>query len=97
MGQSKQKTSTNMGPWGPTQAPLENQGIPRIEQQYQTDMADPNRVAPQARDYLGRVISGQYLDPSSNPHLGALSSSIWEQVAPNVSSMFSRAGRGSGR
>jgi hypothetical protein len=92
MGSSKQKTSTMAS--GPGMGQLSEMGPDRIEQQYQTDMANPNRLAPQASSYLGNVISGQYLNPSSNPNLGALSDSIWEQVAPNVSSVFSRAGRG---
>jgi hypothetical protein len=73
---------------------LSETGPGRIEQQYQADMANPNRLAPQASGYLSRVLGGQYLDPNTNPHLGALTSSIWESVAPNVTAMFSRAGRG---
>lgn len=92
MGSQKTKTSSMAS--GPGMANLTAQGPQRIEDQYQADMANPNRLAPQASGYLGNVISGQYLNPGSNPHLGALSDSIWEQVAPNVSSMFSRAGRG---
>jgi hypothetical protein len=79
---------------GPGMSALSAEGPGRIEQQYQSDMSDPNRLVPQASSYLGGVLRGDYLNPSSNPHLGALSSSIWEQVAPNVSSVFSRAGRG---
>lgn len=94
MGSSKQTTRTSQMASGPGMASLSAYGPERVEQQYQGDMADPNRVAPGARDYLGRVIGGQYLDPSSNPHLGDLSSSIWEQVAPRVSSMFALGGRG---
>jgi hypothetical protein len=73
---------------------LSETGPGRIEQQYQADMNSPNRLAPQASSYLSRVLGGQFLDPSTNPHLGALQSSIWESVAPNVTSIFSRAGRG---
>jgi hypothetical protein len=73
---------------------LSDTGPGRIEQQYQADMNSPNRLAPQASSYLSRVLGGQFLDPNTNPHLGALQSSIWESVAPNVTSIFSRAGRG---
>lgn len=79
---------------GPGMDALSEAGPGRIEQQYQTDMANPNRLVPQAQSYMGGVLRGDYLNPASNPHLGALSNSIWEQVAPNVSSVFSRAGRG---
>jgi hypothetical protein len=79
---------------GPGMGQLSSMGPGRIEDQFQSDMADPDRLVPQARGYAGDVLSGKYLDPSTNPHLGALTSSIWESVAPNVSSMFSRAGRG---
>ena len=94
MGQSKQTSRVDMGPWGPTQGPLTSNALPRIESQYQSDVADPSRLVPQARSYVSDVLGGRYLDPSSNPHLGALTSSIWESVAPQVTSMFSRAGRG---
>lgn len=94
MGQSKQTSRIDTGPWGPTQGPLTSNALPRIEEQYQSDISDPNRLAPQARGYVGDVLGGKYLDPSTNPHLGALSSSIWGQVAPQISSVFSRAGRG---
>jgi hypothetical protein len=92
MGQSKTKTSSMAS--GPGMGALTAQGPDRIEGQYQADMANPNRLQPQASGYLSNVIGGQYLNPSSNPHLQGLSDSIWEQVAPNVSSVFSRAGRG---
>lgn len=93
MGSQKTKTSSIAS--GPGMGALTAEGPGRIEAQYQTDMANPNRLAPQASSYLSGVLQGNYLNPSSNPHLGALSDSIWEQVAPNVSSVFSRAGRGS--
>jgi hypothetical protein len=73
---------------------LSSVGPGRIEDAYQASISDPNRLAPQASGYLSRVLSGQYLDPNTNPGLGALSRSIWETVAPNVESVFSRAGRG---
>jgi hypothetical protein len=93
MGQAKTKTSSIAS--GPGMGDLTANGPGRINDQYNADMANPNRLAPQAQSYLSGVLGGQYLDPSSNPHLGALSDSIWESVAPNVSSVFSRAGRGS--
>lgn len=92
MGSSSQSSSSTTT--GPGKAQLAQFGPQRIEDAYQSDMANPNRLAPQAQSYLGGVLQGDYLDPSTNPHLGALSNSIWEQVAPNVSSVFSRAGRG---
>jgi hypothetical protein len=95
MGSSRQKTETSTMASGPGMRDLKLHGPARVEAQYQADMNDPNRVAPQAQGYLGNVLSGQYLNPASNPHLGALQQSIWEGVAPAVSSVFSRAGRGS--
>jgi hypothetical protein len=92
MGSSKQKTSTMAS--GPGMGQLTADGPGRVEAQYQTDINDPNRASPVARDYITRTLRGDYLDPSTNPHLGDLSRSIWEQVAPNVTSTFSRAGRG---
>ncbi|HEY1244709.1 MAG TPA: hypothetical protein VGF29_07740 [Hyphomicrobiaceae bacterium] len=93
MGSSSQTQKTDTGPWGPTQGPLTNNAIPRIEQSYQTAQAGGDPLAA-AKGYTNDVLGGQYLDPSSNPYLGQLSQSIWGQVAPAVSSMFSRAGRG---
>jgi hypothetical protein len=79
---------------GPGKEQLASMGPERIEQQYQTDLANPSRLAPQSAGYLSGVMQGNYLDPSTNPHLGNLTRSIWESVAPNVTSVFSRAGRG---
>ena len=94
MGSSSQKTRTSTTASGPGFGQLSQFGPERVEQQYQSDVNDPNRLAPQAQGYLGNVLQGNFLDPSSNPHLGNLTSSIWESVAPQVSSVFSRAGRG---
>lgn len=92
MGASKQKTSTTAA--GPGFNELSAEGPGRVEDQYQADMSNPSRLAPQAQGYLGGVLQGNYLDPSSNPHLSALTDSIWGSVAPQVSSVFSRSGRG---
>jgi hypothetical protein len=58
-------------------------------------MTNPSRLVPQASQYLSSVISGNYLNPASNPNLGALTGAIREQVFPAVTSVFGRAGRGS--
>lgn len=92
MGATKQRTSTIAS--GPGMGALSSAGPGRIEDQYQASVSDPNRLAPQATSYLSRVLGGDYLNPATNPNLGALSSAIWENVAPSVESVFSRAGRG---
>lgn len=88
------RQTTNQIASGPGMGQLTSQGPGRIEDQYQTDIANPNRLVPQASSYTSNVLSGQYLNPASNPHLGALTDSIRESVFPAVSSVFSRAGRG---
>jgi hypothetical protein len=92
VGASKQKSTMTAS--GPGFGQLSAEGPGRIEDQYQSDISNPNRLVPQATSYAGDVLSGQYLNPASNPHLGNLTNSIWESVAPQVSSVFSRAGRG---
>jgi len=94
MGRATQTQKQTTGPWGPTHQPLEEQGIPRIEAQFQTESNDPNRLVPQAQGYARNVLSGNFLDPASNPHLSSLTGAIREAVFPAVSSVFSRAGRG---
>jgi len=47
-----------------------------------------------ASDYLKGVLSGQYLDPATNPHLGALTKAISDPIQARLSAQFSRAGRG---
>ncbi len=49
-----------------------------------------------AQDYTGDVLSGQYLDPSSNPFLGGVSDAVLSQVQPQVASSFAQAGRTGG-
>ncbi len=49
-----------------------------------------------AQDYTGDVLSGQYLDPSSNPFLAGVSDAVLSQVQPQVASQFSLAGRTGG-
>ena len=91
MGASKVKTSSMAS--GPGMEQLSQFGPDRIEQQYQTDLNSPNRLQPTAASYLQRAIGGEFLN-QNNPNLTNLTNSIWEQVAPNVTSTFSRAGRG---
>ena len=93
MGQSKQTSRVNMGPWGPTQEPLQT-GIGRIEDQYQTDVANPNRLVPQATGYTSDVLSGSYLSPTTNPHYADLVKSISDPIRSQTAAMFGRAGRG---
>lgn len=81
----------NMGPWGAAQPALK-ESIPEITSQYQADKANP--LVGQAQDYVSDTLSGNYLSPSTNPHLGDLIKSISDPITANVSSMFSRAGRG---
>lgn len=93
MGASKQTQHTTTAPWGPTQGPL-TEAIGRVENQYQSDINDPNRLVPQARGYVSDVLGGRYLDPASNPHLAALTSSITDPIQASLSAQFGRAGRG---
>lgn len=92
MTQSKQ-TSSQMAA-GPGMSQLTAQGPQRVEDQYRSDIANPNRLVPQAQGHTSRVLSGEFLNPASNPHLGALTDFIRSAVFPAVSSVFSRAGRG---
>lgn len=49
-----------------------------------------------AQDYTSDVLSGQYLDPASNPFLAGVSDAVLSQVQPQVASTFARAGRTGG-
>lgn len=92
MTTSKQ-TSTQIAS-GPGMGQLSGQGPSRIENQYQSDIANPNRLVPQASSYLGNVLGGQYLNPQTNPHWNDLVSAIGDPIRAGVSAQFSRAGRG---
>lgn len=95
MGAQKQKTSStqnvSMGPWGPAQDAIKG-AIPEIQGQYQNDQN--NTLVPQAQGYLSQAIGGNFLDPSTNPHLGALTKSITDPVQARLSAQFGAAGRG---
>jgi hypothetical protein len=91
MTTSTQRTSQTAS--GPGFNQLSQVGPDRIEGAYQSDLSNPNRLQPQAQQYVSNVLSGQYLNPASNPHLSGLTSAIWDQVAPNVNSVFGRGGR----
>jgi len=49
-----------------------------------------------AQDYTSNVLSGQYLDPSSNPFMSGVSDAVLSQVQPQVASSFANAGRTGG-
>jgi hypothetical protein len=51
-------------------------------------------LVPQATDYLSGVIGGNHLDPSSNPHLGALTKAVTDPIQASLSAQFGRSGRG---
>jgi hypothetical protein len=91
MTTSTQKTSQTAA--GPGFSQLSQVGPGRVEGAYQADLNNPNRLQPQAQSYVSNVLGGQYLNPASNPHLSGLSNAIWDQVAPNVNSVFGRGGR----
>lgn len=51
----------------------------------------------QSQDYYGKVLDGEFLDPSSNPGLSSVLGRMREDVTNDVNSQFSMAGRyGSG-
>ena len=87
------KQTTNQTAAGPGFGQLSSAGPSRIENQYQSDIANPNRLVPQAQSYLGSALSGQFLNPATNPHLGALTESLRTSVFPAVNAQFSRGGR----
>ena len=95
MGSSTQKqtqqSSATTNPWGPTQDALQG-AIPEIQGQYQQDKG--GTLVPQASSYLSGVIGGNYLDPSTNPNLGALTKAVTDPIQASLSAQFSRAGRG---
>lgn len=49
-----------------------------------------------AQQYTGDVLSGKYLDPSSNPFMAGVSDAVLAQVQPQVAGTFARAGRTGG-
>ncbi len=49
-----------------------------------------------AQQYTGDVLSGKYLDPSSNPFMAGVSDAVLSQVQPQVAGTFARAGRTGG-
>ncbi len=49
-----------------------------------------------AQDYTSNVLSGQYLDPSSNPFMSGVTDAVMSQVQPRVASSFANAGRTGG-
>lgn len=92
MGSQKTKTSSMAS--GPGMGALTAEGPGRIEAQYQTDMANPNRLQPQAASYVSRTLDPSFLDPRNNPYFeGALQDTLGS-VRGNAAAMFSRAGRG---
>ena len=91
MGSSKQTQKTDVGPWGPVQGALKDT-LPELQQGYQQFQNNP--LIGQAQQYTSDVMSGQFLDPSTNPHLGALTKAITDPIQSGVSAQFSRAGRG---
>src|SRR5690606_20980915 len=91
MSETKQKQKTDVGPWGPVQQPL-TQSLPELRQGFEQFRSNP--LIPQAQQYTSDVLSGAFLDPATNPHLGALTKAISDPIMANTSAMFSRAGRG---
>lgn len=51
-------------------------------------------IVGQAQDYTGDVLSGQYLDPTSNPFFAGVSDAVLSEVMPAVNQQFAAAGRG---
>ena len=49
-----------------------------------------------AQGYTGDVLSGKFLDPSSNPFLSQVSDAVLSEVQPQVAGTFARAGRTGG-
>lgn len=67
--------------------------LPGVSQQYQGWAPQTE----QAQGYYGDVLSGKYLDPSTNPGLSSLLDRMRRDVTGDVNSQFSMAGRyGSG-
>lgn len=93
MGDSTQKQTqqSTTNPWGPTQGALTD-AVPQIQQQYEQDKG--GNLVPQASNYLSGVIGGNYLDPNTNPNLGALTKAVTDPIQSSLSAQFSRAGRG---
>lgn len=96
MGESTQKQtqSSTTNPWGPAQGALTS-AVGDVQNQFATDKANANNnLTSQASGYLSNVISGNYLDPSTNPNLGALTKAVTDPIQSSLSAQFSRAGRG---
>lgn len=91
MGGSKQTQTTDMGPWKAVQGDIKA-ALPDLKQGYQNFQNNP--LIPQAQGYTSDVMSGKYLDPNTNPHLGALTKAITDPIQASVSAQFGRAGRG---
>src|SRR5690606_27859253 len=90
MSETKQKQKTDVGPWGPVQQPL-TQSLPELRQGYEQFQSNP--LIPQAQQYTSDVLSGSFLDPATNPHLGALTKAITDSILANTPAMFSLPGR----
>jgi len=91
MSETKQTQKTDVGPWKPIQGALTDT-LPELKQGYQQFQQNP--LLGQAQQYTSDVLSGSFLDPATNPHLGALTKAITDPIMANTSAMFSRAGRG---
>lgn len=81
-----------MGPWKPTQQPLIEKGIPRIEEGYQALKDNP--LLPQAQDYTSRVLGGEFMNPESNPYLMSYADRAMKQFQSGQNTLLARAGRG---
>jgi hypothetical protein len=92
MGSSTQKTSQTRNPYAPAIPGLQDSAN-NIANQFQTDQANP--LVPAAQQYTQGMIAGDHLNPSTNPHLGALTSAITDPIQARLSAQFGAAGRGS--
>ena len=96
MGSSTQKQtqSSTSNPWGPAAGALTS-AVGDVQNQFATDKANANNnLTSQASGYLSNAINGNYLDPATNPNLGALTKAVTDPIQSSLSAQFSLAGRG---
>lgn len=92
MGSSSQKNTTN--PWGPAAAPLKENAIPRIEEEYQSNKDSP--LWKGAQGYVQNTLDPSFVDPMKNPYMKTAYDTLAGDIQGRISAQYGKAGRGTG-